>query len=105
MFGLENRKIKLQTCKPDSVHRRTCDAIIYLRWRSHVTCICLPSVIGRAALDRPYTWRFSSQGLPPHDVTITRRGLLPHIFTLTPYCYKAVIFCGTVCACPGITPL
>jgi len=102
-YRLENSKIKLQTCKPDSVHGQARDAIIYLRWRSHATCICLPSVIGRAALNRPYTWRFSTQGLPFYNVTITERGLLPHIFTLT-LC-RAVIFCGTFCTCYQAPPV
>lgn len=29
-------------------------------------------------------WHFSMQGLPANDVTIKSRGLLPHIFSLTP---------------------
>jgi hypothetical protein len=39
--------------------------------------------IGRAALDRRYTWHFSMQGLPAPAVTRRRRGLLPHVFILT----------------------
>lgn len=30
-----------------------------------------------------YTWPCNPEGLPPHDVTTTRRALLPHVFTLT----------------------
>jgi hypothetical protein len=44
-----------------------------------------PRSIGRVALKRPYTWHFSTQGLPSRYVTTPERGLLPHIFTLTLY--------------------
>ena len=56
---------------------------------------CLPSGIGRAALNRRYTWHFSMQGLPAPAVTCRSRGLLPHVFNLTSC--EAVIFCGTIC--------
>ena len=39
-------------------------------------------IIERAALNRSYTWHFSTQGLPFYPVTRAERGLLPHIFTL-----------------------
>jgi hypothetical protein len=81
----------LQACKPDSVllgPGRTPgfqSAIIYLGWLLPATSICLPWIIGRAALWRSYTWHFSTQGLPAAPVARSNRGLLPHIFTLT-YC-------------------
>jgi len=34
---------------------------------------------------RPYTWHFSTQGLPFCYVAIPERRLLPYIFTLTLY--------------------
>ena len=39
--------------------------------------------LGRAALERPYTWSCSGWGLPCHDRCRSRGGLLPHRFTLT----------------------
>jgi hypothetical protein len=78
---------KLQACKPDSVLQSQftlcCQsAIIYLGCTLLHTSICLPWIIGRAALNRSYTWHFSTQGLPDLAVTSKARGLLPHIFTL-----------------------
>ena len=41
----------------------------------------------RAALERSYTWHYSTQGLPVFRVTTEDRELLPHIFTFsTPKC-------------------
>src|SRR5580658_1313055 len=57
--------------------------IIYLAPELLQSSSCLPSGIGRAALDRRYTWHFSMQGLPAPAVTRRRRGLLPHVFNLT----------------------
>lgn len=37
----------------------------------------------------------SEQGLPASIITNRCRVLLPPVFTLTLYCYKAVFFCGT----------
>jgi hypothetical protein len=56
--------------------------IIYLAPALLQGSSCLPSGIGRAVLDRRYTWHFSMQGLPAPAITCRRRGLLPHIFTL-----------------------
>ena len=58
-------------------------AIIYLAPVLLQGSSCLPSGIGRAALSRRYTWHFSMQGLPAPAVTCRRRGLLPHVFSLT----------------------
>jgi hypothetical protein len=58
-------------------------AIIYLAPALLQGSSCLPSGIGRAALNRRYTWHFSMQGLPAPAVTCRRRGLLPHVFNLT----------------------
>ena len=73
-------------------------ANIYLECALLRTSICLPWIIGRAALHRSYTWHFSTQGLPACAVTDTSRGLLPHIFTVTLFLAEqwAVIFCGTI---------
>lgn len=51
--------------------------------------------LGRAALERSYTWHYSTQGLPVFRVTTEDRELLPHIFTFSPDCSGVVIFCGT----------
>jgi hypothetical protein len=40
--------------------------------------------IGRAALERSYTWHYSTQGLPSRAVTSAGCELLPHIFTFSP---------------------
>ena len=89
----------LQACKPDSVSA-VAAAIIYLLRALLPGCICLPTNIGRAALGRWYTWHFSTQGLPAVAITSNSRGLLPHVFILTPTTpegeEEAVIFCGTV---------
>src|ERR1700761_9274306 len=69
--------------------------IIYLAPALLQGSSCLPSGIGRAALNRRYTWHFSMQGLPAPSITCRHRGLLPHVFNLTPC--GAVIFCGTLC--------
>ncbi len=58
-------------------------ANIYLEYALLRTSICLPWIIRRAALNRSYTWHFSTQGLPACTVASTSRGLLPHIFTFT----------------------
>ena len=52
--------------------------------------------IGRAALQRPYTWHYSTQGLPFQAVTNLNRERLPHVFTFSPC--EVVIFCGTFSA-------
>ena len=63
-------------------------AIIYLALTLLAGSVCLPTNvsrktgIGRAALQRWYTWHFSIQGLPFPLVAQRERGLLPHIFTL-----------------------
>ena len=75
---------KLPTCKPDPVPALRRAIIIYLAPALLPGSSCLPSGIGRAALDRRYTWHFSMQGLPAPAVTCRRRGLLPHVFNLTP---------------------
>lgn len=84
-IGKQFKKVKPPgtAYKPDSVSPLRTTAIIYLRRPSLNASICLPSVIGRAALKRPYTWHFSTQGLPAITITRYRRGPLPHIFTLT----------------------
>lgn len=85
-----------KTYKPDSVIPYGPGmAVIYLGCCSHITSFCQPADIGRAALNRPPIWHFSTQGLPLYIVTSIKRRLLPCIFTLT-LC-KAVIFCGTLC--------
>src|SRR5690606_9430843 len=75
--------------------------------------ICLPWIvspkrIGRAALQRSYTWHFSMQGLPPAGVTTDSRELLPHVFTIASQ-RLVVIFCGTLCSPlarrPGCSPV
>src|SRR5580658_3236549 len=82
-------KKKLPTCKPDPVPAPICAsinprvAIIYLAPALLQGSSCLPSGIGRAALNRRYTWHFNMQGLPAPAVTCRRRGLLPHVFNLT----------------------
>ena len=70
--------------------------IIYLS-QQLLAGINLPTLyLERAALKRYYTWHFSLQGLPFRVVTGTERGLLPHIFNLTPsQSDGTVIFCGT----------
>jgi len=69
-------------------------AIIYLS-RKLPTGLKLPTLqwpandgVGRAALNHWYMWHFSMQGLPPCNVTITSRELLPHVFTLTA-CFRS----------------
>ena len=57
--------------------------IIYLAPALLQGSSCLPSGIGRAALNRRYMWHFSMQGLPAPSVTGRGRGLLPHVFNLT----------------------
>lgn len=58
-------------------------AIIYLAPALLPGSSCLPSGIGRAALDRRCMWHFSMQGLPAPAVTCQRRRLLPHVFNFT----------------------
>jgi len=88
---------KLPTCKPDPVpargSMRRIDSwgwpsfiwpLYYYRDLAAYPPALLPRRnIGRAALDRRYTWHFSMQGLPAPPVTWRHRGLLPHIFILT----------------------
>ena len=121
-------KKKLPTCKPDPVPARgSMRRIDSHGWPSFIWPLhyyrdlaayppaLLPmGNIGRAALDRRYTWHFSMQGLPAPPVTWRHRGLLPHIFILTHPSAPgvstfaaditrtgaegwAVIFCGTRC--------
>jgi hypothetical protein len=101
-------KKKLQACKPDSVRvpplaKSSPGPSFICTGNCSPVSSCLPcnvflSEFGRAALQRYYTWHFSMQGLPPEPVTRNRRGLLPHVFTLTLTVNAgAVIFCGTVC--------
>ena len=71
--------------KPDSVMVRAPRLSFICSGICTPESICLPTVIGRAALWRQLTWHFSAQGLPVNTVTNTYRELLPHIFTLTPY--------------------
>jgi len=78
------QRAMLPTCKPDPVPVARRVAIIYLAPALLQGSSCLPSGIGRAALSRRYTWHFSMQGLPAPAVTCRRRGLLPHVFNLTP---------------------
>ena len=65
-------------------------AIIYLAAASLQQSCCQPTnastevKLGRAALYHSPIWHFSTQGLPALTVTSRCRGLLPHIFTLTP---------------------
>jgi len=89
MYVLQKAK---ENCKPVSrilflTYQRNnstiLSAIIYLGQLLPTASICLPWIIGRAALKRSYTWHFSTQGLPAAPVTRNNRGLLPHIFTLT----------------------
>ena len=77
-------KKTLQTCKPDPVLPKRKMLSFICPGNYLPGSICLPCHLGRAALKRYYTWHFSMQGLPANDVTITSRGLLPHIFTLIP---------------------
>lgn len=57
----------------------------------------------RAAFNQPYTWHFSTQGLPEVAVTSNNRGLLPHVFTLISK-NETVIFCGTFSSCQSMSP-
>src|SRR5882762_7049130 len=81
--GWGKRK-KLPTCKPDPVPAVKRVVIIYLAPALLQGSSCLPSGIGRAVLERRYTWHFSMQGLPVPAITHRGRGLLPHVFNLTP---------------------
>ena len=40
--------------------------------------------VGRAALQRPFTWHYSTQGLPFQAVTNLNRERLPHVFIFAP---------------------
>src|SRR5215217_6788740 len=76
--------LKEKNCKPVSrILYSFGAAIIYLGCALLHTSICLPWIIGRAALNRSYTWHFSTQGLPAIAVTTNCRRLLPYVFTLT----------------------
>ncbi len=79
----EHKIKKLPTCKPDPVPAVRRAVIIYLAPALLQRSSCLPSGIGRAALNRRYTWHFSMQGLPAPAITHRDRGLLPHVFNLT----------------------
>ena len=59
------------------------EAIIYLGRHSHAASRCQPTNIRRAAVERPFIWHFSTQGLPLHIVTNAYRSLLHYFFTLT----------------------
>ena len=62
--------------------------------------------IERAALTLRFIWSFNSPGLPEPTVTNWLRELLPHVFTITRHCCRAVILCGTCyLLLPGFFPL
>jgi len=56
--------------------------------------VLLPTLgLERVALKRPFTWHYSTQGLPYKTITCLMRELLPHVFTFSSC--EVVIFCGT----------
>jgi SAM-dependent methyltransferase len=63
--------------------------IIYLRQHLHTACSTQPPDVptrgrlGRADLYHRCTWAYNPLGLPARYIPISRRALLPHVFTLT----------------------
>jgi len=56
--------------------------------------VLLPTLgLERVALKRPFTWHYSTQGLPYKTITCLIREPLPHVFTFSSC--EVVIFCGT----------
>ena len=82
--------------KPSSVPHRSAVFVIYLRLQLPATSSNLPLDIGRAALHASIYLVLHLVGCTARECRHLRGGLLPHLFTLTVPCGKAVIFCYTL---------
>ena len=82
--------------KPSSVPHRSAVFVIYLRLQLPATSSNLPLDIGRAALHTSIYLVLHLVGCTARECRHLRGGLLPHLFTLTVPCGKAVIFCYTL---------